>query len=129
MLQRHTQEFRKWFLFCSLDGLQDRAHQTMAACRVLPHNIRDAKGDEAYKIGIVKIQDWLIKLGIRAENPTQDFLKLIVGDCLRKQGNKCISYFSVMLIQSPVCWGQRIRATQCTGNESQYTDLLPAWPF
>ncbi len=91
----------------------------MAACGGLPHNILDAILDEASKIGIVEIQDWLIKLGIRAENPTQDFLMLTVGDCLRKQGNQCIAYFSAMLVQSPVCGGQRIRATQCIGNETQ----------
>jgi hypothetical protein len=43
---------------------------------------------EASKSGIVEIQDWLIKLGSRAENPKQDFLMLFVGDCLRKQGNQ-----------------------------------------
>ena len=68
--QRHTQQFKKWFLIGVHDGLQDRARLTMAACRGLPHNILDAKRDEASKIGIVEIQDWLIKLGIRAENPT-----------------------------------------------------------
>jgi hypothetical protein len=34
-----------------------------------------------------------------------------------------------MVIQSPVCGVHIIRATQSTGNESQCTDLLPAWPF
>ncbi len=57
----------------------------MTTCRGLPHNILDAKRDEASKIGIFEIQDWLIKLGIRAENPTQDILMLTVGDCLCKQ--------------------------------------------
>ncbi len=88
-MQRHTQEFKKWFLFGAEDGLQDRARQTMAARSGLPHNILYAKLDEASKIGIVEIQDWLIELGIRAENPTQDLLMLCVGDCLRKQDNQC----------------------------------------
>jgi hypothetical protein len=75
-------------LFCADDGLQHRARQTMAACSVPPHNILDAKLDQASKIGIVEIQHWLIKLGIRAENPTQDVLMLCVSDCLRKQDNQ-----------------------------------------
>ena len=79
----------------------------MAARSGLPHNILNTKLDEASKIGIVKIQDRLIKLGIRAQNPTQDFLMLTVGDCLREQANQCIAYFSAMIIQSPVCWGQK----------------------
>ncbi len=91
-MQRHTQEFKKWFLFGAENGLQDRARpprQTMAARSVIPHNILYAKLDEASKIGMVEIQDWLIKLGIRAENPMQDLLMLCVGDCLRKQDNQC----------------------------------------
>ena len=91
----------------------------MAACRGLPHNILDTKLDQASKIGIVEIQDRLIKIGIRAQNPTQNCLMLTVGDRLRKQANQCIAYFSEMIIQSPVCGSQRIRALQCTGNESQ----------
>ncbi len=74
-MQRHTQEFKKWFLFGAEDGLQD--------------HIMYAKLDEASKIGIVEIKDWLIELGIRAENPTQDLLMLCVSDCLRKQNNHC----------------------------------------
>ena len=107
-IQRHTQDFKKWFLIRALDGLQDRARLTMTACRGLPHNILDAIRDEASKIGNVEIQDWLIKLGIRAENPTQDLLMLTVRDCLCKQVNQCLAYFSSMFIQSPVCWGQII---------------------
>ncbi len=64
-MQRHTQEFKEWFLFGAEDGLQDRVRQTMAARSGLPHNILYAKLDEASKIGIVEIQDWLIELGIR----------------------------------------------------------------
>jgi hypothetical protein len=63
--------------------------QTMAARSGLPHNILYAKLDEASKIGIVEIQDWLIELGIMAENQTQDLLMLCVSDCLRKQDNQC----------------------------------------
>ncbi len=83
-MQRQTQEFKKWFLFGAEDGLQDRARQTMAALSGLPHNILYAKLDEASKIGIVEIQDWLIELGIRAENQTQDLLMLCVSVCLCK---------------------------------------------
>jgi hypothetical protein len=72
----------------------------VAACRGLPHNILDTKLDKACKIGIVEIEYWLIELGGRAENPTQDFLQLCVGDCLRKQFNQGIAYFSAVLIQS-----------------------------
>ncbi len=81
------QEFEKWFLVCAVDGLQDRVRQSVAACSGLPHNIFDTKLDEASKIRIVEIEDRLIKLGIRAQNPTQDFLMLTVGDCLHKQAN------------------------------------------
>ncbi len=73
-------------MFRTVDGLQDRPLQTFAARRDLPHNILDAIFHEGSKIGIVKIQDWLIKLGTRAE--TQDFLMLFVGDCLREQAVK-----------------------------------------
>ncbi len=107
-IQRHTQDFKKWFLIRALDGLQDRVRLTLTACRGLPHNILDAKRDEASKTGIVEIQNWLIKLSIRAENLTHDFLMLTVGDCLHKQVNQCLAYFSAMFIQSPVCWGQII---------------------
>ncbi len=50
----------------------------MLQARGLPHNILDAILDEASKIGIVNMQDRLIKLGIRAENLTQDFLMLLL---------------------------------------------------
>ncbi len=74
-MQRHTQELKKWFLFSAEHGLQD--------------HIMYARLDEASKTGLVEIQDWLIELGIRAENPTQDLLMLCVGDCLHKQDNQC----------------------------------------
>ena len=80
----------------------------MAACGGLPHNILDAILYKGSKIEIVKIQDWLIKLGTRTENPTQHLLMLLVGDGLRKQGNQCTSGFSAMLIQSPIYCDQRI---------------------
>jgi hypothetical protein len=67
-IQRHTKEFKKWFLLGALDGLQDRVSLTLVSFRGLPHNILDAICDEASKIGIVITQDWLIKLGMRAEN-------------------------------------------------------------
>ena len=92
------------------DGLQHRARLTFGAWRGLPHNILDAKLYEGSQSGIVEIQDWLIKLGTRAENPTQDFLMLLVGDDLRKQGNQCTAYFRTIIIQSPVCGGNTIRA-------------------
>ena len=110
-VRRLTQEFKKWFLVCTGDRLQDRARQRVAACWGLPHNILDTKLDKACKIGIVEIEYWLIELGGWAENPTQDFLQLCVGDCLRKQVNQGSAYFSAMLIQSPICWGHRIRGT------------------
>ena len=106
---RHTQEFKKRFLIRALDWLQDRALLTLAACRGLPHNILDAKCDETSKIGIVEIQNWLIKLSIGAENTTQDFLMLTVGDCLHEEVNQCLAYMSSMFIQSPVCVRQIIK--------------------
>jgi hypothetical protein len=56
-------------LFLVADGLQDRELLTFAACRGLPHNILDVILYKGSKIEIVKIQDWLIKLGTRAKNP------------------------------------------------------------
>ena len=99
---------------------------TLAARRGLPHNIFDAIFHEMCKIGIVEIQDWLIKRSSWAENPTQDFLMLFVGDWLRKEGNQGSAYSVAMFIQSPVCGGQRIRAWKCTVNVRSNTDLLPA---
>ena len=128
-VKRYTQKFEKWFLICGVDGLQDRARHRVFACSVLPHNILNTKLDHLSHIGFVEAQDRFIECRITAQNPTQDFLVLIIGDCLRKQARQSIAYFSAMIIQSPVCVSQTIRAMQCTGNESQLTDLLPSWHF
>jgi hypothetical protein len=97
-------------LIRAADGLQHRARLTFGAWRGLPYNILDAKLYEGSQSGIVEIQDWLIKLGTRAENPTQDFLMLLVGDDLRKQGNQRTANFRTMIIQTPVGGGNTIRA-------------------
>ena len=119
MSKRYTQEFKKWFLIGGVDGLQDRARQRVFACCGLPHNILNTKLDQASHIGFVEIQDRSIECDIRAQNPTQDFHMLTIGDCLCKQAHQSIAYFCAMIIQSPVCGSQTIRSTQGTGNESQ----------
>jgi hypothetical protein len=55
-------------LIRAADGLQHRARLTFGACRGLPHSILDAKLYEGSKIGIVEIQDWLIKPGTRVSS-------------------------------------------------------------
>ncbi len=106
--EKHTQQFEKWLLFHVADGLQDLVCLTFAACSSLPHNILDAILYKGSKIENVKIQDWLIKLGTRTQNPTQHLLMLLVCDGHSKQGNQCTSDFSTMLIQSPIYCDQRI---------------------
>ncbi len=46
-VQRHTQEFKKWFLLRAVDGLQDLARQSVAAFSGLLHNILDTILDKA----------------------------------------------------------------------------------
>ena len=55
--------------------------------------------DQTSHIGFVETQDQSIDCDIRAQNPTQDFLMLTIGDCLRKQAHQSITYFSAMIIQ------------------------------
>ena len=111
-IQRLTQKFEKRFLVIAVDGLQNTARLTFRALQGLPHNRLEAVLYEASKTGIGEIQDWLIKIRGWAEDATQDFLRQFVcnGSRRQKQGTKGRTHHCAMVIQCPICGGQRIRA-------------------
>ena len=78
-------------MICGVDGLQDRVRQRVFACSCLPHNTLNTILDQASHIGFVETQDRSIECDISAQNPTQDFLMLTIGDCLRKQAHQSIA--------------------------------------
>jgi hypothetical protein len=101
VVRGHTQKIIKWLLhIIVVDQLLDTERQPFCAHRSLLHNRFDVKLYEASKTGNGEIQDWLIKIGCRAKDWTQDFLMHFVDSFAQqqKQGSKGVAYSIAMVI-------------------------------